>query len=424
MNKATYKASVACAAVIASVFAFDGVARAQSAAPAQGETVLSQPRGEFEPLGVRAGSFLIFPTMQFSEEYNSNVYATESNKNDDFIHHLEPSVAVRSNWQNHAVNFTAGSHVAFYTDESDLDYKDYNVGLDGRLDIRRDTNVYAGGGYQHQHEATSSPDAASGVFPGEFDEYNANIGGTHSFNRISVRFDGVLNRFDYHDVNTSRGGNAGQVNNDDRDRNEWIGTLRLGYEIQPRYEAFVAGSYNDVAYHSGQDDLGYNRDSNGWSMNAGVRMDLTGLLVGDVFGGYIQQNPDDKLLSTVEGPQYGFALTWTPTGLTTVSGNFGQTINQTTISNSGGVFQTAGLVRVDHELRRNILLNAEGGITQSDFSGASREDTTWNGGTGVRYLLNRNFYTSVDYDYTYRNSNAINADYNRHQVFLRLGAQL
>jgi hypothetical protein len=350
--------------------------------------------------------------------------SSESNAQDDFVHHLEPSVQINSDWRNHALNFSAGSDIAFYTDETDLDYKDYNVALDGRLDIQRNTNVRAGGGYQHLHEATSSPDSTSGVKPTEYELYNATVGGAHGFNRINMRLDGVFNRFDYHDSNTSTAGVAGQVNNDDRDRNEWIGTMRLGYEIQPSYTAFVSGSYNKIAYLSGQDDLSFNRDSDGWSATAGVSLDLTSLLAGDVFGGYLAQNPEDGRLNKVEGPQYGFALTWTPTALTTVSGNYGQAIQQTTVGSSSGIFQTTGALRVDHELRRNILLNMTGSVSNSDFDGITREDTTWDGGTGVRYLLNRNFYASLDYGYTYRNSNAVNADFNRHQVFLRLGAQM
>lgn len=411
-------------AVLASI-ATNGAALAQSKdAPAQGETVLVQPRGEFEPLGVRAGSFLVFPLMQATEEFDTNVYSTEDNERADLIHHLEPSVKIQSDWRNHSLNFSTGGDIAFYTDESDLDYKDYNVGLDGRLDIQRGSNLRASAGYNHGHEATSSPDSAGGVVPAEFERYSALIGGSHQFNRIKVRLDNDLTRYDYHDSNTSTNGVPGQTNNDDRDRNEWTHTARIGYEVMPEYEAFVSGQYRNIAYLSGQDDFSYNRDSKGWAATAGVSMNLTGLLAGDIFGGYIEQTPDDSRLPDTKGPQYGFALTWTPTGLTTVSGNYGQAINQTTIGSSGGTFETSGTVRVDHELRRNILLNAVGRVTQSDFTGTPREDTTWGGATGVRYLLNRNFYASLDYDYTYRNSNAANSDFNRHQIFLRLGAQL
>jgi hypothetical protein len=81
MKKTTLKSTAAtftlAGAVLTSVMAIDGAALAQSAAPAQGETVLTQPRGEFEPLGVRAGSFLVFPVMQFTEQFDSNVYSTE-----------------------------------------------------------------------------------------------------------------------------------------------------------------------------------------------------------------------------------------------------------------------------------------------------------------------------------------------------------
>ena len=47
---------------------------------------------------------------------------------------------------------------------------------------------------------------------------------------------------------------------------------------------------------------------------------------------------------------------------------------------------------VDHELLRNLLLNANAGYENDFFQGVSRTDAVFSAGAGIRYLLNRNLY--------------------------------
>src|SRR5690348_6969052 len=74
----------------------------------RGQTVTERPRPELDPLGVHAGSFFIYPRVELDQLYNDNIYAAGSNRVDDFITVLSPSVDVKSNWSNHALNADAG----------------------------------------------------------------------------------------------------------------------------------------------------------------------------------------------------------------------------------------------------------------------------------------------------------------------------
>jgi len=128
-------------------------------ASAQVETVKTRPRPELEPLGVRAGSFLFFPKVEVQEEYNSNIFATKNNTKDDFITSIAPELSIESDWNNHAVNFTAGGDFGFYANKSgsgpatsDQNYQDWNVSTDGRLDATRDIALFGGGGVAKLHE--------------------------------------------------------------------------------------------------------------------------------------------------------------------------------------------------------------------------------------------------------------------------------
>src|SRR3712207_5591577 len=73
----------------------------------RGETVLERRRPEVEQLGVRAGAFRILPRIETGLTYESNVFATKTNRQDDFIWVTQPRLDVRSDLNNHALNFSA-----------------------------------------------------------------------------------------------------------------------------------------------------------------------------------------------------------------------------------------------------------------------------------------------------------------------------
>lgn len=394
------------------------------------DTVLTRDRGEYEPLGVRAGSFLVFPALEILETFNTNVYSTEDNERADLINSFQPSIDVNSDWSNHALSFFAGADVGVYMDEGREDYEDYNFGSTGRIDIQRQTNVGASIEYARGHGARSDSDDAGGINPTLNDQYSVNLNGSHTINRVSIDVDGDLRRYDYIDSPTAAGGvSTGQTNNDDRDRNEWKGTMRLGYEIVPEYGAFFEGSYNVRAYLSTRDDIGYDRDSSGYKITAGTQLDLTGVTQGEIFVGYLRQTPEETRLGlqTTSGFVFGTHLTWNATRLTTVRLNIDRNVAETTTAGVSGIDTTTGSVTVDHELLRNVLLDAGASLTNESYNGGvpQRKDNLFEIGAGTRYLLNRNFFVGAGYDFTHRASQGVaNGDYTTHELFFRIGAQL
>ena len=130
------------------------------------------------------------------------------------------------------------------------------------------------------------------------------------------------------------------------------------------------------AYLSTRDDIGYDRDSTGFKITAGTQLDLTGVTRGDVFIGYLRQKPEETRLGlqTTSGFLIGTHLTWNATRLTTVNVNIDRNVKETTQAGVAGVDSYTGSVTVDHELLRNLLLDA----------GASLENDKYNGGVPRR----------------------------------------
>ncbi|MPY70320.1 MAG: outer membrane beta-barrel protein [Alphaproteobacteria bacterium] len=389
--------------------------------PERGVTVTERQRPDLDPLGVRAGGFLVMPKLKLDGVYDDNVFATDNNTVDDFIAVISPSLRATSDWNTHSLEFHGGADVARYMDQTDEDYIHYNLGTSGRLDIRRDTNVSAGVDFVSTTEDRGSPDDANGIEPTEYTLLTPRIGAFNRWNRVSLDVGAEAQIYDFDDV--ARAGGA-IANNDDRDRTRYLLSMQGEYEIVPQYAAFLRVELNQVDYDSGVDDNGVNRDSDGYEVVAGTRVDLTGVLFGDVFAGYRSQSYDDPSLSTVDGISYGGALTWNVTELTTVKGSIARTVEESTLQGASGYLATAYTASVDHELLRNLLVGFRAGLTNNDYEGISREDDVYTVGAYGRYLMQRNLYLSLNYNYTNRDSSVSGADYEKNVIMLRVETQL
>ena len=71
------------------------------------ETVLNRARPDYDPLGIRLGSFILHPTLAVAGTYDSNVFATPNTKatpvKGDFYVSELPSLSIGSDWNRHAV---------------------------------------------------------------------------------------------------------------------------------------------------------------------------------------------------------------------------------------------------------------------------------------------------------------------------------
>lgn len=410
----------------ASLTLFDGSAFAQQDLRmadqiVRGDTVLSRPRPEYDPLGIRLGSFFLYPDVGLTETWNSNIYATPSNDKNDFITSLTPRLALKSNWNNHALNFSADSTITRYARYHSESYTDYTVAADGRLDIQRDARLFAAGGYKIRHEPRSSPNNLGGTEPTEYQDTSALLAGEKDFNRLSFRLEGAFDAYRYFDVQNALGQTIAESL---RDRNDTIVTLRTGYEVAPLRQLYLLTSYNWRKYQSPVDMFGFDRTSDGYTVALGAHYDLTGLIFADVFLGYRRQDYDDPRLRPVDGPTAGIKLTWNVTALTTITGNLSREIEETVLANSSAYFATRASIKADHELLRNLILNARIGYENDKFEGIDRRDNYYEAGLGATWLINRNFSLGGGYSYRTRNSNQPGTDFDENVVFLRLKAQL
>ena len=168
--------------------------------------------------------------------------------------------------------------------------------------------------------------------------------------------------------------------------------LRGSYEFAPDYQAYLRYAENlrifPVPLPGG---LSFN--SLGYRADIGLQILPAGVAYGEIYAGYLVQDFRTSSFSPVSGLDAGGRLVWNVTRLTTATFSALRTVNTNnpTITTTGTSYLTStATVNVDHELLRNLLLNANAGYENDSFQGISRTDNVLSAGAGVKYLLNRN----------------------------------
>lgn len=416
-------AATARAAVFASVLAM-----LVAAAPAEavefgraliGNTVQSRVHRGYEPVGIRAGSFMFFPSLDLRGEYNDNIFSDKTDKVDDFIFGIRPSISGRSLWQRHSLRMNAYGNFGIHADNPDENFEDAGVSTEGTIDIADGSRLNVKLGATRDHERRDSPDDARGVHPTIYYRFTPEMTFDQRINRVALR---VKASADYIDFNDTVNGAGAVINQDDRDRLTWVIEGRAGYDLSRNVQLYVSALTDHRIYDDQFDDDGYERDSNGYGVFGGIIVDLEGLISAEAYVGYRSQSFADARLENVKGVGGGINLIWAPTKLTTVTLTGERIVEETTLTGSTASLNTSFDLTIDHELRRNIVITLSGGYLNRNYEGIARDDDTLRGSVGVQYLISRHFRLRAGYSYNARSSNIPGNGYDTNSVYVNLHA--
>lgn len=358
-------------------------------------SVQDRPREEYDPLGTRFGGFTLHASVGLNATHNSNVYASETNEQDDLIFTLTPRARLESNWSRHGLTLEGGAAIDRYNDVDDEDAETYYVGAIGRIDIGSDTQVSGVARYAKEVEPRTNPDALVllGSEPVEYTRRELGVTAQQTFNRVRLR--GTLANFEY-DYD-----DAGVVDQDFRDMEENRFTGRVEVAVTPRIGWILEGSTDEREY-----DNAPTLNSDGTTLLTGISVNLTDLMRGEVTFGQFERNYDSGL--DVEGTAIATNLEWYITRLTTLSFAAAQRGEESGAFTAVPYTATDYSVRVDHELQRNIILTAGVAFGDRDYEIIDRDDEFFSGDVGVDYIMNRRVAFNLRYRHEELESNGVN----------------
>lgn len=393
-----------------------------SVQPRQAAVTTSRTPQEFAPVGIRMGVFDLMPVLDVTETYSDNIYRTQTGKKDDFITTISPQVQLKSDWARHELDFLASADVLKYANHDAENHENLNLAGDGRVDITKDMNAYAGVAYHQLYEDRGSPNDTSGLHPQKYNLASTNVGFFNAFNRLSVRLDARADQYTYADLATS----TGITREVDRNRLDTQGTARLGYDTLTGWEPFVRFNAINSDYRTARDRNGFNKDSNGYEVDVGTAMSLSGIWAGEAFVGYLEREFDDARLAKVEDPTFGVTLTANATPLTSVNFIVNRTIGDSITSGTSSLTNTFYGVSADTEVMRNLVLGAGANLNHTDYNGISRQDDVTTLGTRARYFISTNFSLGPEISYVTRDAQQSGGqnDYQNWIFLLRLSGKI
>lgn len=397
----------------------------------------------YTPLGVHMGSFYLYPVAEVGLEYDDNVFRLSDEIEDeadalgresgaDTILRLNAAITANSDWNRHALNGFASLKLGRYNEFKRQDFENYTLGGDGRLDIKRGSYATGRIGVRKRNESRSSVNGhvggggdplAYGVEPTQIHTKYVGAGYDYRPARLGFSFDLDYRTLDYSNVDNVFGG---VIDNSDRDRSVPHAIARISYEVMPQRRVYVEGRVDRVDYDQEFDQNGIERSSSGYKVTGGMSFDLTNLLVGDVFAGYLEQNYDSPTQADISSNLWGAHLQWFPSRLTSVNFGLDSNVEESTDRTVSGYLRTTARVGVIHELKRNIILSANADHTQNKFKqnepGRKELETITGFDLEGRYLISRRLYTALRFRHEYRESDIKIQEYNNNRALLTLGA--
>ncbi len=382
----------------------------QSIAP-EDTPVKTRQRPGYDPVGIRFHSWMFYPQVTAGAFYNSNVFASNINKQSDFIGEFQPSIKATSLWDRHQLNFDAYSRSLEYSRFSGLDQTDASVRMSGRIDVRHDIAILFKLRAAYLHEEVGSLSSPTGAIqPTPYGYTFEDVTYWQQFNRLAVSF-GARN--ENYNFGSTRAQNGAVINQDSRDGSINVGHARVDYAISPNIGLFTAFEGNERNLRGTPTS---SLSSTGYHALSGVNFRLTSLIGGEVGAGYTSQRFDDPRIGTVAGPAYRALITWSPTRSLDIKLKGEEITTEAVDTITSAVRASAIQLGADYELRRNLIFSMSAAYEHDKFFGQVREDNVYAVNAGLDYLLNRISSVGLRYKFVRRNSNLPTSTYDRHEI--------
>jgi hypothetical protein len=339
----------------------------------------------YDPIGIRIGSFVMFPELELGGSWYSNVFRAPNAASDGALD-LKPSTRLVSNWARHALEFRGNASLSYFDEFDTENDQSYLAEARGRLDITRRTNVQALVSYEQAPESRSALDASSVGTRSEQSIGRGELALNHRFNRLSLQFRGSVADFAYGDTKDL----GVTTSNEDRNYRQTEELVRATWEFKPTLSVFTEVAVNQRAYETVASTDLIERSSDGQRYRVGVSFGNTGqVLRGEISLGYGVQTPDDSRLDAVDGLIFDANATWRASELTSFLLTARSDVSETTTPGVGGAFSRSVGIEARHSLRRYLVASAGLIYSTQDSQDGVIDESELTATLGLEYFANR-----------------------------------
>lgn len=366
-------------------------ARAQDTAPPSPLPPPSERRlPEFEPVGGRIGSFFLYPSLETRIEYDDNILALPDDGAGDIELTVRGAVQLKSTWQRHSLEADAYIQQNFHQEFTTEDVMEGGARVRGRLDIDRDTSARLVASLDSLAENRANiTSIAQARQPTRFRRADTQLSLARQFGRVQLIGDAQFLVLDFDDA-IGAGGTS--IDQDFRDSVYMRGSLTTLVELSPRVSGLVRGQVDRLTFNGNPAVPDpFDRDSTGYSVEAGAKVEFSSLLFGELRAGVLHRAVDDPSAQGLTGLSFGANLTWNVTPLTTVRLFADRQVEEGGSQLVSGNVRSQARVEAEHELLRNFVLEASASVARIDTIGQIETSADeYNLMVGATWKLNRN----------------------------------
>ncbi|PPD29904.1 MAG: hypothetical protein CTY20_04855 [Hyphomicrobium sp.] len=381
------------------------------------ERIADRDRKESQPDGIRAGNYMIFPTIGTAVVYDDNIFATNQDKVSDFRTELAPRLRFQSQLPRHVLDLSLGGKIVNYLAATDQDYANVNANVDGALHFDHahtlSVNALAALEHEERNDVESPRDARE---PVAIRHTRVISGFTRDVGRLYGTVSAGFEQWDYDDTIS---GSGAKLDQDSRDLDMLSTQLKLGYRFSPGYE--LVGRIRALRqWNRGDGTTDY--DGIGYEAIAGVAFETNPILRWRLLGGYGIREYEQASIDSIASSLIEGNVQWLATQRMTITGTVSRAIDDRIGSETGGRVESLVRAQLDYELYHNLVLTLGGEVKAADFIGVSREDRSWSAKIGLDYYHTKNWLFTFGYEHLSRDSSDDEFDVTRNRF--TIGAKL
>jgi hypothetical protein len=392
------------------------------------------PQDYYAPLGIRSGSFTLYPAVELIGGYDSNPQRLNAGGPGSYFTSVNPALSVRSNWARHALNAEMrGSYIWYSRTWEDiitgtaqtadqtsvavsglprsLDRPSMEARVNGRLDTYELSHADAEARFSLGTDNPGSPNVMAGLSKLPiYTRVGGSLGYTQNFNRLDVTLKGGADRVFYQESELTDGTTS---SNDDREYHQFTASLRGSYDLTPGVRPFIEAAIDTRRHELPVDRNGIRRDSDAWTARAGSTFEFSRIMTGEASAGWIDRKYKDPSLPEVTGLVADASLIWLPSALTTVTLTARSGTDESIVAAVSGVLRRDFAVQVDHSFRRWLIGTFRTGMGFDTYESNTtpREDERFFVSAALVYKLSREMQVRGELRRDWLKSNITSVDY-------------
>ncbi|MCJ2188397.1 outer membrane beta-barrel protein [Novosphingobium beihaiensis] len=332
----------------------------------------------FEPEGIRVQPFILRPRVTADVRYDTNIY-NQPNHTSDTVAVVRPSIRLSSDFSRHALEVRASAEGRRYFETGAENSNQWSVQADTKLDLaeRYFISTTIGEARRIERRGTFGDQFATDE-PVSYNEFGARLQFGRSGGIVDWRVDAATRKLTYHDAQLD----GVTLDQSSRDVRRDSLAARVGYRSSPALGFFMRVSGNRLRY-----DVNPVRNSQGFSVLAGIDYEVSDLVNVEAGAGYVLQNSDDPSESDIKAVDFNLQATWTPTARTKFGLRVEREVERSPFENTSSILRTTFAANASTAIGSRLLIGIEAGLVRNDYKGIDRTDTRYFAEATARYQL-------------------------------------